>query len=117
MYFFTLSTENKYVKYQESFITENMKVFFLSLSQIINILQTRTSCRYSTQIFKFKKREMEGSTLSAKVHSPSKECFSFHSEGLHWKSRKTTCEMHQMAGTVCTDGITESFRFIISKEK
>lgn len=66
---------------------------------------------YSIQIFKFKKSEKEGKTLSAKVHSPSKECISFHSSSLHWKTMRGG---HRMAVIVYTDG---SVMFLISKEK
>lgn len=72
---------------------------------------------YFIQIFKFKKSEKENRTLGAEGHSDSKECICFHSDSLHWKTMKTTCEtVYHMIGIVYTDGITGSFTFLISKE-
>lgn len=47
---------------------------------------------YFIQLFKFKRSEKEGGTVSAEGHSDLKECFCFHSDSLHWKTMKATCE-------------------------
>lgn len=72
---------------------------------------------YFIQLFKFKKSEKEGWTLSAQGHSDLKECFCFHSDSLHWKTMKATCETgHPMTALFVKMVEQDHFHFLSQKK-